>query len=208
MRAIEKPVSEKIQPKTIDKTRRCFWSEGHPLLTSYHDEEWGVPVHDDRRWYEKIVLDGAQAGLSWLTILKKRDAYREAFANFDPAKVARFGAREVARLMTNAGIVRNRLKINSAIGNARAFLALQKEAGSFDAYIWQHVKGRPVQGRIRTPRDIPARTPLSDEVSRDLKQRGFTFVGTTIVYAFMQASGLVNDHQSTCFRRGPIAKLR
>ena len=189
------------------KQKRCAWSEGHPLLTSYHDDEWGVPVHDDRRWYEKIVLDGAQAGLSWLTILKKRDAYREAFAGFDPALVAKFGARDVERLMRNAGIVRNRLKIKSAIGNARAFLALQEEAGSFDAYIWKYVKGRPVQGRVKLQKDLPARTELSDDVSKDLKKRGFTFVGTTIVYAFMQASGLVNDHVIGCFRQRPVSKL-
>jgi DNA-3-methyladenine glycosylase I len=187
--------------------QRCAWSEGHPLLTSYHDEEWGVPVHDDRRWYEKIVLDGAQAGLSWLTILKKREAYREAFAGFDPSQVARYGAREVERLMRNEGIVRNRLKIQSAIGNARAFVALQEESGSFDAYIWQHVKGRPVQSRVRLQKDLPARTLLSDAVSKDLKKRGFTFVGSTIVYAFMQASGLVNDHVVGCFRQRQVAKL-
>jgi DNA-3-methyladenine glycosylase I len=187
---------------------RCAWSEGHPLLTSYHDEEWGVPVHDDRRWYEKIVLDGAQAGLSWLTILKKREAYREAFASFDPAAVARYGAREVERLMNNEGIVRNRLKIHSAVGNARAFLLLQEEAGSFDAYIWKLVKGRPLQSRIRSKKDLPARTELSDALSKDLKKRGFTFVGSTIVYAFMQASGLVNDHVVGCFRQRQVAKLR
>jgi DNA-3-methyladenine glycosylase I len=192
---------------TSPARKRCPWSEGHPLLTVYHDEEWGVPVHDDRRWYEKIVLDGAQAGLSWLTILKKRDAYREAFAGFDPARVARFGAREEARLMRNEGIVRNRLKIRSAINNARAFLVLQEEVGSFDAYIWKHVGGRPLQGRIRTPKDLPARNELSDAVSRDLKRRGFTFVGSTIVYAFMQASGLINDHQADCFRQRPLSRL-
>jgi DNA-3-methyladenine glycosylase I len=188
--------------------KRCAWSEGHPLLTAYHDEEWGVPVHDDRHWYEKIVLDGAQAGLSWLTILKKREAYREAFADFDPAAVARFGARDVQRLLRNEGIVRNRLKIQSAIGNARAFLALQRELGSFDAYIWSQVEGRPVQTRLKAMKDIPARTELSDAVSRDLKKRGFTFVGSTIVYAFMQASGLVNDHVIDCFRHRPVARLR
>jgi DNA-3-methyladenine glycosylase I len=187
--------------------KRCPWSEGHPLLAAYHDEEWGVPVHDDRRWYEKIVLDGAQAGLSWLTILKKRDAYREAFAKFDPAAVARFGARDVTRLMRNEGIVRNRLKIESAIRNAKAFLALQKEAGSFDAFIWRHVEGRPLQSRLRRQQDIPARTELSDQISRDLKQRGFTFVGSTIVYAFMQASGMVNDHLVACFRYRVVAGM-
>ena len=188
--------------------KRCAWSEGHPLLTRYHDEEWGVPVHDDVRWYEKIVLDGAQAGLSWLTILKKREAYREAFAGFDPKVVARFGAREEEKLMRNEGIVRNRLKIQSAIGNARAFLTLQEEAGSFDAYIWRHVEGRPLQSRLKLQSDLPARTDLSDVVSKELKKRGFTFVGSTIVYAFMQASGLVNDHVTGCFRQRQVAKLR
>jgi DNA-3-methyladenine glycosylase I len=191
----------------VPTIKRCPWSEGHPLLLAYHDEEWGVPVHDDRRWYEKIVLDGAQAGLSWLTILKKREAYRAAFAGFDPAAVARFGSRDVTKLMRNEGIVRNRLKIESAIKNARAFLAIQAEAGSFDAYIWQHVKGRPLQGRLRRQTDLPARTELSDEISRELKQRGFTFVGSTIVYAFMQAAGLVNDHLVGCFRYRAVAGL-
>jgi DNA-3-methyladenine glycosylase I len=185
--------------------KRCPWSEGHPLLTTYHDEEWGVPVHDDRRWYEKIVLDGAQAGLSWLTILKKREAYRAAFAGFDPTAVARFGARDVTRLMRDEGIVRNRLKIESAIKNAKAFLTIQAEEGSFDAYIWRHVKGRPLQGKWRRQADLPARTELSDDVSRELKKRGFTFVGTTIVYAFMQAAGLVNDHLVGCFRYRDVA---
>jgi len=190
------------------KTRRCFWADGDPLLTTYHDEEWGVPVHDDRRWFEKLILDGAQAGLSWLTILRKREGYREAFAGFDPVRVAKFTARDQARLMTNAGIVRNAAKIKSAIGNARAFLALQEQQGSFDSYIWKFVDGRPLQNRIRSRADIQARTPLSDAVSADLKKRGFSFVGTTIVYAFMQASGLVNDHVASCFRRAPLSKLR
>jgi len=190
------------------KVRRCFWADGDPLLTTYHDEEWGVPVHDDRRWFEKLLLDGAQAGLSWLTILRKREGYREAFAGFDPVRVARFTARDQARLMTNAGIVRNAAKIKSAIGNARAFLALQEQQGSFDSYIWKFVDGKPVQNRIRSRADIQARTPLSDAVSADLKKRGFSFVGTTIVYAFMQASGLVNDHLADCFRRAPLSKLR
>jgi DNA-3-methyladenine glycosylase I len=190
------------------KLRRCFWADGDPLLATYHDEEWGVPVHDDRRWFEKLILDGAQAGLSWLTILRKREGYREAFAGFDPVRVAKFTARDQARLMTNAAIVRNAAKIKSAIGNARAFLALQEEQGSFDRYIWRFVDGKPVQNRIRTRADIQARTPLSDAVSADLKKRGFSFVGTTIVYAFMQASGLVNDHVADCFRRPVISKLR
>ena len=189
-------------------TRRCFWADGHPLLVTYHDEEWGVPVHDDRRWFEKLILDGAQAGLSWLTILRKREAYREAFLGFDPARVARFTARDQARLMQNAGIVRNAAKIRSAIGNARAFLALQEEHGSFDAYVWKFVGGRPRQPRVRGRADIVARTPLSDALSADLKGRGFSFVGSTIVYAFMQASGLVNDHTLGCFRRAGVARLR
>jgi len=190
------------------KTKRCTWADSHPLLIAYHDEEWGVPVHDDRQWYEKIVLDGAQAGLSWLTILKKRDAYREAFANFQPAAVAGFGARDVTRLMANAGIVRNRLKIQSAINNARAFLAIQQEHGSFDHYIWRAVGGRPLQSRVLRHGDWPARTALSDEISRELKRCGLTFVGTTIVYAFMQAAGLVNDHMTGCFRRAVVARMR
>ena len=190
------------------KLRRCFWADGDPLLSTYHDQEWGVPVHDDRRWFEKLILDGAQAGLSWLTILRKREGYREAFAGFDPVRVAKFTARDQARLMTNPGIVRNAAKIKSAIGNARAFLALQQDQGSFDSYIWKFVDGKPVQNRIRTRADIQARTPLSDAVSVDLKKRGFSFVGTTIVYAFMQASGLVNDHVADCFRRAAIGKLR
>jgi DNA-3-methyladenine glycosylase I len=193
---------------TPTKLRRCFWADSDPLLSTYHDEEWGVPVHDDRRWFEKLILDGAQAGLSWLTILRKREGYREAFAGFDPVRVAKFTARDQARLMTNAGIVRNAAKIKSAVGNARAFLALQEEQGSFDRYIWRFVDGKPVQNRIRTRADIQARTPLSDAVSVDLKKRGFSFVGTTIVYAFMQASGLVNDHLADCFRRAAISKLR
>ena len=167
-----------------------------------------MPVHEDRQWYEKIVLDGAQAGLSWLTILRKRDAYREAFCRFDPARVARFGERDVARLMKNGGIVRNLLKVRSAVSNARAFLAVQKEHGSFDEYIWAFAGGRPLQGRRRGRADIPARTGLSDQISKALKQRGFSFVGTTIVYAFMQAAGLVNDHTLGCFRRPQVARLR
>jgi len=167
-----------------------------------------VPVHDDRRWYEKLLLDGAQAGLSWLTILRKREGYREAFADFDPARVARFGPREVERLMKNPGIVRNRLKINSAIANARAFLVLQEEHGSFDRYIWQQVGERPLQPRPAGLGDVPARTELSDQISRGLRGRGFTFVGSTIVYAFMQAAGLVNDHLVACFRHRQVARLR
>jgi DNA-3-methyladenine glycosylase I len=187
--------------------RRCFWAEGDPLLVTYHDEEWGVPLHDDRRWYEKLLLDGAQAGLSWLTILRKREGYRRAFAGFDPVLVARFGERDVARLMKDPGIVRNQLKIRSAIRNARAFLELAGEHGSFDAWIWRFVGGKPIAGRSRGRADMPARTAVSDALSKELKQRGFTFVGSTIVYAFMQAAGLVNDHTLGCHRRRAVATL-
>lgn len=166
-----------------------------------------MPVHSDTKWYEKVLLDGAQAGLSWLTILKKREAYREAFCEFDPARVARFTERDVARLLKNPGIVRNRLKVKSAVGNARAFLALQREHGSFDAYIWRIVDGRPIQNRFREIAEVPARTELSDALSKDLKRRGFSFVGSTIVYAFMQAAGLVNDHLVTCHRHRAVAQL-
>ena len=195
------------RPAPPDKKKRCFWAPPHPLLVAYHDEEWGVPIHDDRRWYEKIVLDGAQAGLSWLTILKKREAYREAFAGFEPARVARYGQRDIERLMKNPGIVRNLLKIRSAVGNARAFLEVQAAFDSFDSYIWRFVKGKPVKGRARGVSDMPARTPLSDAISVDMKKRGFTFVGSTIVYAFMQAAGLVNDHVVGCYRRREVERL-
>jgi DNA-3-methyladenine glycosylase I len=187
--------------------KRCFWAGEDPVMIAYHDEEWGVPIHDDRRWYEKLLLDGAQAGLSWSTILRKREGYRKAFAGFDPRKVARFTARDEARLMNDAGIVRNKLKIRSAIGNARAFLALQEEQGSFDAFVWRFVGGRPIRRTVRGRGDIPARTPLSDALSKELRERGFNFVGSTIVYAFMQAGGLVNDHVVGCFRRLQVAAL-
>ena len=213
-KTIDKPVKKAVK-KTIGKPvkkavtqRRCFWATGDPLLSDYHDQEWGVPVHDDRHWFEKIVLDGAQAGLSWLTILRKREGYREAFARFDPARVARFTARDAERLMNNPGIVRNRAKIKSAIGNARAFLELQREHGSFDAFIWGFVDGRSLQGRARGPGDVPARTDLSDHISATLRAQGFSFVGSTIVYAFMQAAGLVNDHVHGCFRRPIVARMR
>jgi DNA-3-methyladenine glycosylase I len=179
-----------------------------PLLSTYHDEEWGVPVHDDRRWYEKIVLDGAQAGLSWLIILRKRDGYREAFHNFDPARVARYTARDVERLMKNPGIVRNRLKIESAIKNARGFLAIQGEHGSFDKYIWDFVENVTLHNAFKLQTDVPAKSAVSDALSKDLKKRGFTFVGSTIVYAFMQASGLVNDHLIGCYRFAELNEPR
>ena len=184
---------------------RCPWSLGSELYVRYHDEEWGVPVHDDRRLFEFLILEGAQAGLSWSTILNKRRNYRRAFAGFDPSKVARFGASDVRRLLADAGIVRNRLKIESAIGNAQAFLEVRREFGSFDAYLWRFVEGRPVQNRRRGLKQVPARTPLSDAISKDLKRRGFRFVGSTIVYAFMQAVGMVNDHLVNCFRYRALA---
>jgi len=187
--------------------RRCPWCLGSEQYLRYHDEEWGVPVHDDGRLFEFLVLEGAQAGLSWSTILNKRDNYRRAFARFDPEKLARFGAREVKKLLADAGIVRNRLKIESAIGNARAFLEVRREFGSFDAYLWGFVDGRPLQSRRRGMREVPARTQLSDALSKDLKGRGFRFVGSTIVYAFMQAVGVVNDHLAGCFRRAQLTAL-
>ena len=184
-------------PKAIS---RCPWCETNALQIAYHDRDWGVPVHDDRRLFEFLVLEGAQAGLSWDTILKKRGNYRRAFAGFDAKRIARFGAREARALMANPGIVRNRLKIAAAISNAKAFLAVQREFGSFDRYIWQFVGGRALRNRRRTLKQVPPSTPESDAMSKDLKQRGFRFVGSTICYAFMQAVGMVNDHLVTCFR--------
>jgi DNA-3-methyladenine glycosylase I len=180
--------------------KRCTWARS-PAMIEYHDREWGVPVHDDRVLFEFITLEGAQAGLSWETILRKREAYRNAFAGFDPARVARFTAARRARLMLDAGIVRNRLKIDSTVTNAAAFLKVQREFGSFDRFLWDFVGGKPIDNRFRTPRQVPARTPISDALARELKRRGFRFVGTTICYAFMQAVGIVNDHTSGCFRR-------
>jgi DNA-3-methyladenine glycosylase I len=180
--------------------RRCHWCGDDPLYVRYHDREWGVPVHNDRKFFEMLLLEGAQAGLSWITILRKREAYRKAFAGFDPRKVARFDARRRRALMANAGIVRNRLKIESAVTNAQAFLAVQREFGSFDAYIWPFVGGQPKVNRPRSIAGVPARTPESDAMSKDLKKRGFRFVGSTICYAFMQATGLVDDHSAKCFR--------
>ena len=190
-----------------DDRPRCPWGASHPLCLPYHDEEWGVPLHDDQKIFEMLVLEGAQAGLSWLTILKRRPAYRRAFSQFDPQEVARFDTRKVARLLNDAGIIRNRLKIESAIKNARAFLAVQKEFGSFDAYIWRFVDGQPKQNRWQSWTEVPARTQESDALSKDLKSRGFSFVGSTICYAHMQATGLVNDHQVDCFRHGEVREL-
>ena len=185
-------------PDRASKTR-CRWATDE-LSAAYHDAEWGVPVHDDRLLFEFLILEGAQAGLSWITILKKRPAYRRAFDRFDPRKVARYNAAKVAALLVNQGIVRNRLKVASAIGNAQAFLAVQKEFGSFDRYIWGFVDGKPVQNRRRAADPLPARTAQSDAMSKDLARRGFKFAGSTICYAFMQAVGLVNDHDVECFR--------
>ena len=180
---------------------RCGWAEGSfDLYTQYHDTEWGVPVHDDRKLFEMLVLEGAQAGLSWATIMRKRDNYRLAFDNFDPVKVAAYGEEKIAELMANAGIVRNRRKIGSAILNARAFLVVQQEFGSFDAYMWRFVGGRTKHNTWRSMNEIPARSAESDAMSKDLRRRGFSFVGSTICYAHMQAVGMVNDHVVDCFR--------
>ena len=187
---------------------RCAWAGTDPLYVEYHDTEWGVPVHEDGKHFEFLVLEGAQAGLSWITVLRKREAYRAAFANFDPAKVARFDARKQARLLENPGIVRNRLKVASAITNARAFLEVQAEFGSFDRYCWRFVDGRPIVNTWKKRGQVPATSPQSDAFSRDLKQRGFKFVGSTIIYAHMQAVGMVNDHTADCFRYKACAKLR
>ena len=184
---------------TDDKIR-CGWGTGDTLYLQYHDEEWGIPVHDDRRLFEMLVLEGAQAGLSWLTVLRKREAFREAFDHFDPLKVSRYSQKRVGKLLHNSEIIRNRLKIEAAIKNAKAYLQVRKEFGSFDRYIWQFVDDKPMQNRWPRLKDIPARTPESDAVSKDLKKRGFSFVGSTICYAFMQAVGMVNDHITSCFR--------
>jgi DNA-3-methyladenine glycosylase I len=183
---------------------RCGWARTDPRMIAYHDQEWGVPVHDDRLLFEFLILEGAQAGLSWSTILYKRDAYREAFAGFDPAKVARFDRRKVERLLTNNGIVRNRLKIESAVTNARALVDVQREAGSFDKFVWSFVGGKPKTNRWRSLKEVPASTRESDALSAALKQHGFRFVGSTICYAFMQATGLVNDHLLTCARYSAV----
>ena len=182
------------------RKKRCPWPSDDPLMIAYHDTEWGVPLHDDRKLYEFILLDGAQAGLSWSTVLRKRENYRKAFKVFDPQLVARFREKDVERLLKDPGIIRNRLKIESAITNARTFLDIQKEFGSFDAYIWQFTGGKTMQHRCRRLADIPATSKESDAMSKDMKKRGFKFVGSTICYAFMQAAGMVNDHLVDCFR--------
>jgi len=188
--------------------KRCPWCEGNDLYIAYHDEEWGVPVHDDRHLFEMLILEGAQAGLSWLTILKKRDGYRKAFDRFDARKIAKYDAAKMKRLIADEGIVRNRLKIAATIQNAKAFLAVQKEFGSFDKYIWQFVDHKPKLGKRRTLEGAPNHTPESDAMSKDLLKRGFKFVGTTICHAFMQAVGMVNDHLVQCHRHKAVASLK
>lgn len=183
---------------------RCHWAGTDPLYNLYHDTEWGVPLHDDRKLFEMLILEGAQAGLSWITILRKREEYRKAFDNFNAKKIANYNSKKIAALMNNEGIIRNRLKIESTISNARAFLAVQKEFGSFDRYIWQFTGRKPIVNKRKSIKDIPATTAESDAMSRDLKKRGFRFVGSTICYAFMQACGMVNDHEVKCFRYNKV----
>lgn len=185
--------------------KRCFWAESHPLMSDYHDKEWGLPAHDDKTHFEFLILEAAQAGLSWLTVLKRREGYRKAFANFDYKKVAKFGEAEVKKLMQDTGIIRNQLKIRSAISNAVPFMKIQKEFGSFDRYLWNFVNGKSVQNKVRSKKDLVPNSPLSDEVSKDLKKRGFRFVGTTVIYSHLQAVGIVNDHEVSCFRYSQCA---
>lgn len=180
-------------------TERCEWAKDD-LMTQYHDNEWGIPIHDDQKLFEMLILEGAQAGLSWSTILKRRKTYRKAFSNFDPRKVSKYTQKDVNRLLKDDGIIRNRLKIQSTINNAKQFLAIQKEFGSFDTYIWSFVDNKPITNNYKKLDDIPASTPLSDKISKDLKKRGFNFVGSTICYAFIQAIGMTNDHTANCFR--------
>jgi DNA-3-methyladenine glycosylase I len=195
-------------PGTVAAMTRCPWSVGiSDAYQAYHDDEWGVPVHDDGRQFEFLILEGAQAGLSWSTILHRRDGYRRAFSGFDASKVARFDARRIAALLKNPGIIRNRLKVHAAVTNARAYLAVQEEFGSFDAYVWRFVDGRPVQNRWRSQKQVPATSAVSDALSKDLRRRDFRFVGSTIIYAHMQATGMVNDHVVSCFRHQACRKL-
>jgi DNA-3-methyladenine glycosylase I len=185
----------------MESLPRCAWVPlDKPDYVAYHDEEWGVPVHDDRRFFEMLILEGAQAGLSWYTILRRRDGYRAAFKDFDPVKVARMTDAQLAKVLASANVIRNRLKVFSTRANARAFLAIQKEFGSFDAYVWRFVGGKPLRRHPKRMKEIPARTPESDALSKDLKKRGMSFVGSTIIYAFMQATGLVDDHIASCFK--------
>jgi DNA-3-methyladenine glycosylase I len=188
--------------------KRCSWSGDDPLYVAYHDQEWGVPVRDDRTLFEFLVLEGAQAGLSWITILRKREGYRAAFGGFDPERVARYDESKIGELLADPGIVRNRQKVNAAVTNASAFLEVQQEFGSFADYIWSFTGGRPIQNAWTTLDQIPATTPLAETMSKDLKKRGFRFVGPTIIYAHMQATGMVNDHLVDCFRHREVAKMR
>ena len=187
--------------------KRCGWCGDDPLYVEYHDKEWGVPVRDDQTLFEFLILEGAQAGLAWITVLRKREGYRKAFANFDPQKVARFTDAKLEKLLQNPEIIRNKLKVYGARKNARAFLAVQEEKGSFADYLWDFVDGTPIQNRRRNLKAIPATTPLSDTISKDMKKRGFTFVGSTIIYAHMQATGMVNDHLTSCFRHEECREL-
>jgi DNA-3-methyladenine glycosylase I len=179
---------------------RCKWCGDDPLYIKYHDEEWGVPEHDDRKLFEMLILEGAQAGLSWITVLKKRENYRKAFNNFDVVKISKYSENKIAKLLENAGIIRNRLKVNSTVTNAKAFLKIQEEFGSFDKYIWQFVGHKPIVNKFKSLSELPTNTGISDLMSKDLKKRGFKFIGSTICYAFMQATGMVNDHTTDCFR--------
>lgn len=187
--------------------KRCDWCGTEEIYIDCHDKDWGVPVHDDRLHFEMIILDGAQAGLSWITILKRRESYRKAFDNFDVLKVSRYSSKKIEKLLTNPGIIRNRLKVNSTVQNARCFLKIQKEFGSFDKYIWQFVNHKTIQNKWKKMSELPAKTAQSDAMSKDLKKRGFSFVGSTICYAYMQAAGMVNDHTLGCFRNKKVKKM-
>jgi DNA-3-methyladenine glycosylase I len=194
--------------KSKNKMTRCEWAKGSDLMQAYHDTEWGVENHNDQSLFEFIILEGSQAGLSWSTILNKREGYRKAFDNFDARKISRYSETKISKLLANPEIVRNKLKVNGAVTNAKAFLQVQKEFGSFDKYVWQFVQGRPIRNTRKRLSDIPSSTPESDAMSKDLKKRGFTFVGTTICYAFMQATGMVNDHTIACFRYNKVMKKK
>ncbi len=194
----------KHSPTAGKEIIRCSWCGDDPLYVAYHDEEWGVPVHDDQTLFEFLTLESAQAGLSWITVLRKRENYRKAFAGFDPVKVARFSEDKIEKLLLDPGIVRNRLKVVAAVNNARLFLEVQKEFGSFDKYIWSFVGGKPIKNKFRELKEVAATTPESDALSKDLKKRGFKFVGSTIMYAHMQATGMVNDHMVSCFRYNEV----
>lgn len=185
---------------------RCSWCGEDPIYIKYHDEEWGVPEHDDRKLFEMLILEGAQAGLSWITVLKKRENYQKSFDDFDVVKVSKYSEKKIAKLLENPGIIRNKLKVNAAVINAKAFLEIQQEFGSFDKYIWQFVNHKPIINKFKSLKDLPAKTEISDEMSKDLKKRGFKFVGSTICYAFMQATGMVNDHVTNCYRYNELTK--